>query len=197
MSLLLRVSEIVGRPVVTLGGDDIAQIRDVVFADVDGAIVGFTLAKRSRFGGPLKEVLPWAAVVALGPDAVMVADDGALSEGPLGAGADTGATSEGDVLGDRVITDAGVELGEVVDAVVEVTGGSAQVVGYEMDPAPTFEPAHGRKGRRLFVPRPETLSASGEAVIVPAVALDYVADDLAGFGEAVETFRSRLRGEGQ
>ena len=107
MSLLLRVSEIVGRPVVTLAGDDIAQLRDVVFDDVEGEVVGFTLAKRSRFGGRLREVLPWSAVVALGPDALMVADEGALAAGPLVDGADAPGHGEGDVLGDRVITDAG------------------------------------------------------------------------------------------
>ena len=196
MSLLLRVSEIIGRPVVTLGGDDIAQIRDVVFAGADGEVVRFTLAKRSRFGGPLKDVLPWSAVVALGPDAIMVGDEDALSADPIPSDADATDPGDGDVLGDRVITDGGVDLGEVVDAVVEVAAGSARVVGYEMVPSPTFEPEHGRKGRRLFVPRPETLAASNQAVVVPAVAVDYVADDLAGFGEAIESFRSRLRGEG-
>ncbi len=64
-----------------------------------------------------------------------------------------------------------------------------------MEPAPSFEPKHGRKGRRLFVPRPDTLAASSEAVVVPAAALDYVADDLAGFGDAIESFRSGLHGE--
>jgi sporulation protein YlmC with PRC-barrel domain len=176
--------------VVTLGGDDLAQIRDVVFADTDGAVQGFTLANRGRFGGPRKGVLAWPAVRALGPDAVMVADESALSEAPLGAG----AGGEGDVIGDTVVTDTGVELGTVVDAVVEVAGTSAQVVGYEMEPAPSFDPAHGRQGRKLFVPRPQTLAASNHAVIVPAAAVDYVADDLAGFGEAVESFRSRLEG---
>jgi hypothetical protein len=166
-----------------------------VFAGVDGEVVGFTLAKRTRFGGKLREVLAWRAVVALGPDAVMVADATALSTGPLVSDVDGSASGDGDVLGDRVITDGGVELGEVVDAVVEVFPGSAHVVGYEMVPAPTFEPTHGRKGRRLFVPRPETLAVSNRAVIVPSVAVDYVADDLAGFGEAIASFRSRLRGE--
>ncbi len=195
VNLLLRASEIVERPVVTLGGDDVAQVRDVVFSGSDGDVVGFTLAKRGMFGGRLREVLPWREVVALGPDAVIIADQAALSFEPLAAGHATSEHGDGDVLGDKVITDGGVELGRVVDAVVEVSAGSARVVGYEMEPAPTFEPIHGRQGRRLFVPRPETLAASNQVVVVPAAAVDYVADDLAGFGEAIDGFRSRLRGE--
>jgi sporulation protein YlmC with PRC-barrel domain len=194
VSLLLRVSEVVGRPVVTMGGEDIAQVRDVVFVDVDGVVAGFTLAKRSRFGGRLKEVLPWSAVVALGPDAVIVAGDEALTREPLVAEAGGADDGGGDVLGDRVVTDGGVELGEVVDAVIEVAADGVRVVGYEMKPAETFEPENGRKGRHLFVPRPETLSTSSEVVVVPSLAVDYVSDDLAGFGEAVEGFRARLRG---
>lgn len=195
MSRLFRVSELIERPVVTLGGDDLAQIRDVVFAGDDGDVTGFTLAGRSRFGGPLQDVLSWAAVTALGPDAVMVANEAAIVDGPL-AGGDGAAHGDGDVIGDRVVTDSGVELGTVVDAIVEVGTDRARVVGYEMEPAPAFEPTRGRKGRALFVPRPETLAASDQAVIVPAAAVDYVADDLAGFGEAVDTFRSRLREAG-
>ena len=192
MSVLLRVNEIVERPVVTLQGDDVAQVRDVVFVDADGAIAGFTLAKRGLLGGRMKEVLPWGSVVGLGPDAVMVADEQALTREPLvtGTGGDDG---EGDVLGDRVVTEGGADVGEVVDVVVEVDGATARVVGYEMKPSDTFVPAHGRRGRNLFVPRPDTLAASRQVVIVPDVIVEYVSDDLAGFGAAIEGFRARLR----
>jgi len=195
MTRLMRVAELIERPVVTLDGDDLAQIRDVVFDAADGSVNGFTLADGSLFGGPRSEVLAWSNVSALGPDAVMVADETAISEGPLPGGEGRG-DGEGDVIHDRVVTDSGVELGTVVDAIVEVSEASAYVVGYEMVPAPSFEPTHGRDGRKLFVPRPETLAVSNEAVIVPAEAIDYVADDLAGFGEAVESFRTRLQRKG-
>lgn len=191
MSILLRVKEIVGRPVVTLGGDDVAQVRDVAFTGSDGQLAGFTLAKRSTFGGRLKDVLPWSAVVALGPDAVMVDDEGALASGALASGSGDG----GDVMGSRVVTDDGVELGSVVDVIVEVDDGHAAVVGYEIEAAAGFEPAHGRRGRQLYIPWSDSLAASGEAVIVPAAAVDYVSDDFAGFGASIEGFRTRLQGQ--
>jgi sporulation protein YlmC with PRC-barrel domain len=183
----------VERPVVTLQGDDVAQVRDVVFNESEGSVAGFTLAKRSRFGGPIHDVaLPWETVRALGPDAVMIRDADALRPEPIVPASDE-APGSGDVLGDRVVTEGGVELGTVVDAVVELADESAAVVGYEMEPADGFEPRHGRKGRRLFIPRPDTITASDNAVIVPDAAVDYVAEDLAGFGEAVESFRAHLR----
>ena len=35
---------------------------------------------------------------------------------------------------------------------------------------------------------------SGEALIVPASAVDYLASDMTGFGEAVDRYREQLRG---
>lgn len=53
--------------------------------------------------------------------------------------------------------------------------------------------ALGTDGRRVLVPLPDTLAVSGEALMVPDSAAEFVSEDLAGFGAAVETFRSRLR----
>jgi uncharacterized protein YrrD len=185
MSLLMRASAIVGRPVVTLGGDDLAEVRDVVFDPRAGRVLGFTLNGRGFLSGRRKEVLPWPRVSALGPDAVMVADEEALRADdelvePAGGG---------DVLGSRVLTDTGTDLGRVADVVVEANP-DADVVGYEIEPSAALS---SRKGRTLFLPLPDTLSVSAEALVVPAAAADYVQDDLAGFGGAVEAFRTRLR----
>jgi hypothetical protein len=38
---------------------------------------------------------------------------------------------------------------------------------------------------------------SSEALMLPDAATDFIRDDLAGFGAAVEEFRTRLRGRGQ
>lgn len=67
---------IAGRPVVTLGGDDAAGIHDVVRADDE--VVGFTLEKRTLFGGRLDATLPLDHVLAIGPDAVIVVDEQAF-----------------------------------------------------------------------------------------------------------------------
>jgi uncharacterized protein YrrD len=56
-------------------GDDIAEVRDVVFDAGHGQIVGFTLNKRSRLGRRLKEVLTREQMSAVGPDAVMIPAD--------------------------------------------------------------------------------------------------------------------------
>ena len=196
MSRLMRTSEITKRPVVTFAGDDVAQIKDIVYAAGGGAVGGFTLAGRGLFAGPLKQSLSWTSVAALGADAVMIRDENSLepAEAVLDASAASGG-SGGNVLGSQVLTDTGVDLGKVVDVVLEVTGeygGQCDVVGYEIEASEAL----GTKGQKVLIPLPDTIAASGEHLMVPASAKDFVGHDLAGFGAAVNDFRAQLGSNG-
>lgn len=137
MSRLMRTSEITKRPVVTLAGEDVAQVKDIIHTSGSGAIGGFTLAGRGIFAGPLDRALAWTAVAALGSDAVMIRDESALT--PLTSVMDVAAGaagSSGDVIGAQVLTDGGTDLGTVVDVIVEVSdpgAGECDVVGYEIE----------------------------------------------------------------
>ncbi len=194
MSRLMRASEITKRPVVTMAGDDIAQIKDIVYAAGGGAVGGFTLAGRGLLAGPLKQSLAWAAVSALGADAVMIADETVLTTTEqLFEASATGGGSGGDVLGSQVLTDSGIALGKVVDVVIEIADvGTDQcdVVGYEIEASEALN----TKGTTLLIPLPDTIAASGEHLIVPASAKDFVSHDMAGFGAAVQAFRAQLEG---
>jgi uncharacterized protein YrrD len=184
---LVRGSDLMGLPVVTLAGDDIAEVRDVLFDPAKGEVIGFTLNRRGKLARRMSESLARDHIRAIGPNAVMVADEAALNKVKSPA---SGAGS-GDVLGDRVLTDTGVLIGTVTDAVIDT--GNGAVVGYEIQPAD--EPV-GRNGRRSYVPLSDTCAVSGEALIVPAAAVDYVTSDLAGFAEAVDRFRDLLHPNG-
>ncbi len=190
----MRTSEITKRPVVTLAGEDVAQVKDVVYAAGGGAVGGFTLAGRGLFAGPLKQALAWSAVTALGSDAVMIADQSVLepTQSLLDASAASGGTG-GDVLGSQVLTDTGTDLGTVVDVVLEVgdtDGGACDVVGYEIEASEAL----GTKGTKVLIPLPDTIAASGQHLMVPASAKDFVSHDLAGFGASVAAFRAQLEG---
>lgn len=203
MTRLMRTSEISALPVVTVAGDDIAQVKDVVFSADGGAVSGFTLAGRGLLSGPKKEGIAWANVLGLGPDAVIIADAEVLE--PVGdvlaaaASSAAGAGSGGNVLGDRVLTDSGTDLGKVADVVVEydnAPGGSCDVVGYEIEASEALQESTSKssKHHRLLIPLPDTLAASSEHVMVPASAEQFVSQDLAGFGAAVQAFRAQLGG---
>jgi len=194
MSTLIRASALAKLPVVTFAGEDVAQIKDIVYAANGGQIGAFTLAGRGLFAGPLKTSLPWAAVVGLGTDAVIIESEDVLqpiSEAIGSAG--SGASGGGDILKSEVLTDAGTSLGRVVDVIIGIGGGGADqadVVGYEIEPAESL----GRGKQHLLIPLPDTLAASGEHLMVPASASNYLTDDLSAFGTAVDAFRSQLAG---
>lgn len=182
--VLLRAGDLSTRPIVTVAGEDVAQVRDVVYDTTSGEVIGFTMAKRGVFGGRRKDVLPWGNVEGLGPQAVVIPDEDAftsrdgLREPP----------DKRDVLGARVLTDDGRRLGTVSDLVIEVHDGIADVIGYEIEPAEGFRDSSSH----VLLPLPDTLAASGDNLVVPASATDYVRDDIAGFGAAVDDFRSQL-----
>lgn len=195
MTRLMRTSELEKRPVVTMAGDDVAQIKDIVYAAGGGQVGGFTLAGRGIFAGPLKTALAWTSVASLGSDAVMIADEKSLepTDAVLSRSASSGG-SGGNVLGSRVLTDTGTDLGKVIDVIIEVSqGGSGQcdVVGYEIEASEAL----GTHGTDVLIPLPDTIAVSGEHLIVPASAKDFVGHDLAGFGAAVEQFRAQLEAD--
>lgn len=184
MTRLLRASTLIGRPVVTVGGESPVEVKDVVFDRADGDILGFTLRNHGFLGSPVKEQLAWSDVHGLGPDAVVVPSEDVLSrDGDL-------TSSGGDVLGDRVITESGTDLGEVVEVIIS-SGTSADVVGFEIEPSEGLQTG---EGHNVFIPLPDTVALSDERVVVPDTATDYIRDDLSGFGGAVADFRSQLGG---
>jgi uncharacterized protein YrrD len=184
MSRLLRASEIIGHPVITLDGESELEVRDVVFAAEPGSLLGFTLRRPGFLGKPVRDcVLPCKAVHGVGRDAVMVTDDKSLINERELAGGD-------DILGAKVLTEAGTELGEVVDVIVAIVEGEADVVGFEVSPSEAL----GERSDDVFLPLPSTIAMSGEHVVVPDGTRDYVTSDLTGFGGAVERFRDQIEG---
>ena len=193
MSLLMRATEVGKRPVVTLAGDDLAQVKDVVYDD-EGQVVGFTLSGRGLFAGPRKEALPWSGVAALGPDAVVIDDESVFvaRDEVAEKAARRGGTKGGQVLGSRVLTDSGTDLGAVTDVILQVDERSAVLVGYQIKPTEAL----GSDRHSALIPMPAAIAVSGENLMVPAAATEFVTDDLAGFGAAVEAFRARLASGG-
>lgn len=183
MKLLVAASAITGLPVVTVaGGEDVAEVRDVIYSPELGSLVGLTLNKRGFLSGRRRQVLPVELIHAIGEDAVMVRDETALTE-PGEAPREVGKpATERNVLGDDVLTEGGVSLGRVSDLVL-VVGSKGEVVGYQIEKA---------EGGTAYIPLPAQLSVSGSALVVPPATQEFVRDDLVGFGAAVDEFRERL-----
>ncbi len=183
MKLLVTASRIRGLPVVTVrGGADVAEVRDVIYNPEAGRLVGLTLNKRGFFSGRRREVLPAEAIHAIGRDAVMIPDESSLTA-PADAPDEVGHPATGrNVIGDDVLTEAGMSLGVVRDLALLV-GSTGEVVGYQIE-----KPSGGHG----YIPLPAQLAVSGTALVVPDVTEEFVRDDLIGLGAAVDDFRARL-----
>lgn len=180
---LVRARDVVGLPVVTInGGEDAAEIRDVVYDAERHDLIGFTLNKRGWFRGTLGSTLAADDVVAIGADAVMVDDEDALDEGRRDD--ELAPSSNVDVIGDTVVSASGKVIGDVVDVVLE-TGPRPKVAGYEVE----------TESSKLFVPSSAQVALSGDNLVLPAGAEEFTANDLAGFGASVRSFRDRLAGQ--
>jgi uncharacterized protein YrrD len=157
------------------GGEDVAEVRDVIYNPEAGRLVGVTLNKRGFLAGRSRDVLAAEAIHAIGQDAVMVLNESSLVA-PDDAPDDVGhPATERNVLGDDILTEGGASLGKVVDLV--------QVVGYQIDKA---------GGGQGYIPLPAQLSVSGVALVVPNITEEFIQDDLVGLGAAVDEFRARL-----
>lgn len=181
MTHLLRAGDLIGHPVVSIAtGEDIAEVRDVVYDATEHRLLGFTLNKRGMFAGRLKEVLATEAVTGIGADALMVDDESAITdtisdEEPL-----LHPKHANPVIGNTVVSSDGNALGKVIGVVLS-TGRQPEAVGYEVE-APELSGS-------AFVPITDQMAVSGDNLLVPAESTEFIRNDLAGFGAAVSEYR--------
>ncbi|MBD9733406.1 PRC-barrel domain-containing protein [Streptomyces sp. H28] len=190
MNELMAVRSLTMLPVVTLGGDAVAHVKDTLLDGTAGHVTGFTVTGRGLLSGPLRQSLPWPAVYSLGPDAVMVRDDRALLGLPLSAV--RGDALRGRLLGARVVTEEGEPVGTVLDVLVE-GGTSGRVAAFRLAAGRALVRGSRHHRHRAYLPRAEALSVSGRTLVVPAHATAYVADDLTGFLSRAGTRHDRAR----
>ncbi len=183
MTLLLAATAIQGMPVVSIAdGEDVAEVRDVVYDPSAGRLVSMTLNKRGFLSGRSRDVLTAASIAAIGRDAVMIEDTTCLAPSDEVAGEAGTPSADRNVLGDEVLTEGGRSLGVVRDLIVMV-GGTGEVVGYRIETSDRQE---------AYIPLPAQLAVSGRALVVPEATEGFVRDDLVGLAGAVEEFRARL-----
>ena len=167
---LIRGHDLIGQPVLDIAtGDDLAEIRDVIFDATRGTITGFTLRKRGFLGRKLRDVLPIDRVASVGTHAVMVESAEAIVSRD-DVPADSAVNGKADVLNDTVITESGRILGSVRDVIV-VGGARPMVVGFEI--------GGGSVGSGL-IPVTSKTGLSGSALIVPDEYEQRVRTDLTG-----------------
>lgn len=156
MTAILRAGDLPGSPVVSLAGERLAEIKDVVYDRSSGDLLGFTLNDPGFFSGTRDDGLPMNAVHGIGDAAVVVAGPHVL------VGVDTIVSANerrgNNVLADRVLTEEGAEIGEVVDVLLDPSHRPPKVVGYEVE---------SQDGHTVTVPLKDAVAVSGERLVVP------------------------------
>lgn len=172
---LMRGNDLVGRPVVDLtNGEDVAEVRDVVFDPQGGLLTGFTLNERGSWTGRLQAVLSIDRVSSVGTGAVLVAGLEGLEDSPVtDDGINAASDANDEVTDDLVVTESGRTLGTVRDVVI-AGGPSPRVVGFEI--------AGGDVGGG-FIPMSRRGAVSASALVVPDDYADRLRNDLAGLAE--------------
>ena len=182
MTALMRGADVSGLPVVDLStGEDIAEVRDLIFDPGAGVVGGFTLAKRGFLGRRMREVLPVEAVHSLGTHAVTV-DSAAAVTSPDDAPPHVAAVDrKADVTANDVLTESGRNLGRVQDVIL-AGGPQPRVVGFEIG---------GGSAGAGFVPIDTSRAVSRSALIVPDGFENRVRTDLTGLAGEVDDLGAR------
>ncbi len=156
MTGILRAGDLPGKPVVSLAGERLAEIKDVVFDRKSGELLGFTLNDPGFFSGTRDDGIPMDAVHGIGDAAVVVAGPHVL----VAVDTIVSATERrgNNVLADRVLTEEGAEIGEVVDVLLDPSHRPPKVVGYEVE---------AQDGHTVTVPLDDAVAVSGEKLVVP------------------------------
>ena len=182
MTQLMRARDLIGLPVVSVtSGEDIAEIRDVVYDGEHHELIGFTLNKRGFLGGRLRAVLSGKSVDGIGTDAVMVTDDSAVERNEDAPEALLHPERARAVIGNRVLSADGTDLGRIV-AVILRTGSAPEAVGYEFAQTSSEETS--------FFPIAAQVALSGENVVLPKESTEFFKNDLVGFGASIASYRS-------
>jgi sporulation protein YlmC with PRC-barrel domain len=142
---MMRFSDISGNPVMdTSTATSVGKVHAPIVDPVSRRVLGFRV-KHSKGPG---DVLLWAAVAGLGPDALTVDSAERVTQPP--ADLKHRASSKLDLLGRRVLTEHGHELGKVRD--VEFDPADGQVTSLMLKDA--------------FVAGDRLLGIGGYAVVV-------------------------------
>ena len=163
-----RVSEIVGKPVVSAeSGESVGKVTDLL-VDANGDRLVGVVVRRGMFG--TEHVLPYTDVQAVGRDALVARSDHGVVGPREWHERHIDAARSSTLKDKRVVTNHGRQLGAVKDVYVDEHTGTIE--GYEVE-GRSFG---GLVGRRSTLPRSQGVSIGPDAVIVSDDALPAAAD---------------------
>ncbi|MHB8927966.1 MAG: PRC-barrel domain-containing protein [Bacillota bacterium] len=151
---------IIGLPVISLQtGKKLGEVRDLLIGRRGDRLSGLRVVCKGRFS---PKSLRFRDIHSLGEDAVIVHDSTALLAPSRVRAAEAGARGPGAIIGKRVLTADGRDLGTIDDLVVDTVAG--KVSGYEISDGFVRDVVDGK----VILPVPPGMKVGQDAVIIPA-----------------------------
>lgn len=117
---MYKGQEIIDLPVINLEtGKEIGKIKDVVFDPEKRIITGLIIEEKSWLQGD--HMVPYERLHGIGEDAVTIEDDSVLTE--LDGTKECLDEVNSNVIGTRVVTNDGKELGSIEDIILDPANG--------------------------------------------------------------------------
>jgi uncharacterized protein YrrD len=152
---------IIGKSIITLDtGEIIDTVQDVLFDSQNNKILGFLVDE----GGFLKSarVLPFESIKNIGTDGITVADKNAIVSARDVESIRDFTESNNILLGTKVMTEDGKDLGKISDVYFDETLGTIE--GYEVSGGMFADAMSGTS----FLPNPKTINIGRDVAFVPS-----------------------------
>jgi len=131
MSPLVRASQLIGMPLITLDtAEVVGEVRDVLTDPQAGTVAAFTVRGRGLLSPSLIGLLAMERVHAIGRDTLIIASADAIHDVDA---RDLQPTDQPEIIGRHVVTSAGDEVGTITDLVLETEAPTASIVGCEIE----------------------------------------------------------------
>ncbi len=157
---MLKGKNIIGVPIVTKDtGETIEKVRDVLFDAKNNRVLGFLVDEEGLLTSA--KVIPFEAVEVVGPQAIIVPGASAVVSADQAANAADILNEDNVVVGTKVMTEDGKDLGTINDMFFDEQFGT--ISGYEVTGGIFADAVSGRS----YLPSPQTLRIGRDVAFVP------------------------------
>jgi uncharacterized protein YrrD len=190
IKIVRKGKDIIGKPIIAYDtGEKTNNIIDLIFDQNNNTLLGFLIEESTWFSDA--RVLPLNLVKAIGIDAVIIADLGAIAPARNYDLIDKILENNNVLNGTRIMTTDGRSLGKLIDFYFDETTGTIE--GYETSGGLFADAYSGRS----FVPAPKTLKIGRDVAFIPIETIELMEEQVGGIKAAMQTASEKLQAAGR
>ncbi len=186
---MYKGKNIIGKPIVSIeSGEMLDKIRDIFFDAQNKKILGFLADE----GGLLSSarILPFESVHVIGPDGILVPTADAITRAKDAAHAEAIMNEDNVVVGTKIMTDDGKDLGKINDIFFDELTGTIE--GYEVTGGIFADAVSGKS----YLPSPGSFRIGKDVAFVPPETTALIEGQVGGLEAMTTKAQETLRMEG-